>query len=1570
MTTRGHDIAVIGMSGRFPGANSVNEFWNNLIEQKESISFFDESTLNESGVPSKDYKQEGFVNAWGALDDIDLFDAGYFGISPREAQLMDPQHRIFLETAVHALEDAGCDPKGFDGYIAVFAGAGPNSYLIKNLLGRRDTMEEDDVALFIGNDKDFVPTRTSYKLGLRGPSMSIATGCSTSLVSIHMACRSLLTYQTDVALAGAVNIKLPQKVGYQYKQGSIYSQDGHCRAFDAEASGTIFGNGAGIVVLKRLDEALEDGDHIYAVVKGSAINNDGDSKAGYTAPSTSGEANVVAEALEIAQVEPEDISFLESHGTGTQLGDPIEVSALKKVFPHQEKRQYCALGAVKTNIGHLDGTSGAAGFIKTVLALHHKIIPANLHFEKPNPEIDFENSAFYIPIQTQAWETVKERLAGISSFGVGGTNAHAILGEAPIREASDPAPTKVLLTVSAKTVEALNTSCDNLARFLETHPNLNMADVAFSLQTGRTAHGQRKAVLCSSQQEAIDLLREASPYVFTADDAAQCTDAAFEALCDTLRKDPNNEEALILLARSWAGGGDHRFDGLYKNLRRQRIPLPLYPFQRQRYWVEPASKTNSDKEARTGLDEWTYLPTWTARPLCRKLPESDRTVLVLGHGRHLANSLVSHLRAAKVLTLYATPGESFEALSPHDFKVARTQASLEALLSHIQNQDWVLDQIVFIQPEPTGSMEAQFRSILDDGLNLAKALGVVNEPIQLIAISEDLFDVNGTESLNPAQAALLGPLRVLPQEMPHVTTTLIDISADSLHKHEAQLVAEVLAPISERTVALRGNRRWQQSLEAYPTPRPEMSAVQPGGTYVITGGLGGIGLELAGHLAEKEAGYLYLTSRKTLPPQDEWTTLRKDHPQADLVTSLLKLKTKLIGLEIVSVDVSDEVGMAHLFKGILDQRGTINGVIHSAGSSDKGPMLTKTQAQIDAVLATKLQGTLVLQKLLEDHRPDFVLYCSSMASHLGGIGQAAYCAANNFLDAFAIQQQSRQGRNTCSINWDSWAEVGMAANLDLPEELRSWQEDRLERLGIRPEEGKTLFEMALDTGLPNLAISTHDLTQRLTDKNQVVTQAMNDALAKGRGKRQLHPRPALSTPYAPAETALEKHMTPLWENALGISGIGIHDDFFELGGDSLNGMNMINQLQQDLGETIHVNMLFDAPSIALSAALFCREYPAAVSKLTGEAIDVAEKEAAARVTVDMVKQMRAEMPQIHDLDLDVLEDACENAVFVLAPPRSGSTLLRVMLGGHPNLFAPPEPLLFSFNNLGRRAKAFESDPFWLEGVTQAVKEATGMSADEAAARMRSFEEQGTSITDFFNWFQSQMGDRQLVDKTPSYAYEPQTLQRIEKMFKRARFIHLTRHPYAMIRSYEEARMDVQIRARFNRPLDLSSRQVAEMIYTICHENIRDFLATIPAERQMRVSFEDLVSQPGSEAERICSFLGLPMDERMLDPYAERGDLMTGGLHDESRMLGDIKFHQHKGIDSRVADSWRDAYGEDFLGAPAMEVANWLGYEAIDYKKSEESRSEAGPDMDAFDLLDQLDGLDEAQLEALLAEHSV
>ncbi|HEY0967625.1 MAG TPA: SDR family NAD(P)-dependent oxidoreductase [Opitutaceae bacterium] len=587
-------IVIVGLAGRFPGADDVDAFWQNLRAGREGIARLSDEALRAAGRADAELADPRLVKAIGAISDHDCFDAGFFGLNAREAEVLDPQHRVFFETAWTALESAGVDPARFAGSIGVFAGAGLNAYLLQNLAPNPEVVAAVGAfSVAIASDKDGLTQRLAYLLNLRGPAVTVQSTCSTSLVAVQLACQSLQAYQCDLALAGGVSVKTPHFAGYFHVEGGVASPDGHCRPFDAAARGTVPASGCGVVALRRLEDAQRDGDAILAVIRGAAVNNDGAAKVGFTAPGPDGQAEVIALAQAAAQVEPASIGYVEAHGTGTPLGDPIEVAALTRVFGNGTDRLApCVLGAVKSNLGHLDAAAGVAGLIKAALAVAQGEVPPTLHFSAPNPELRLDESPFFVNASTIPWPAIPgPRRAAVSSFGIGGTNAHVVLEEPPQSaphlksDAADFTSAPQLLPLSARSEAGLARAGARLADWLEANPTVALADVARTLQRGRRGFARRRVVRASTVAEAIDALRRG-------------VDAA----------DLPPEIA------AWRRSGDLAWPEAFATAGRT-VRLPTYAFERARYWIDapaprPASGPAAAKSVAADPAEWLYRAAW------------------------------------------------------------------------------------------------------------------------------------------------------------------------------------------------------------------------------------------------------------------------------------------------------------------------------------------------------------------------------------------------------------------------------------------------------------------------------------------------------------------------------------------------------------------------------------------------------------------------------------------------------------------------------------------------------------------------------------------------------------------------------------------------------------------------------------------------------------------------------------------------------------------------------------------------------------------------------------------------
>ena len=1498
-------VAIIGMAGQFPDAADVAKFWQNLCNGVEAIALFTDAELIASGVSLDVLNHASYVKAGSVLSDIDCFDAQFFGYSPREAEMMDPQHRIVLENAWQALEDAGYNPKATKIRTGVYVGSSISNYLLNNLLSNPQLVEGAGWATAIGNSRDFVSTRISYQLNLHGPSLSVNTACSTSLVTIHLACQGLLNYQCDMALGGGITVRIPQQAGYFYQEGEMTSPDGHCRPFDAKAQGTIFGSAVGLVVLKRLEDAIADGDHIYAVIKGSATNNDGSLKVGYTAPSVAGQAEVIAEAQALAGLDPETISYIEAHGTGTVLGDPIEIRALTQAFRAKTaKTGFCAIGSVKSNIGHVDAASGVAGLIKTVLALKHKQIPPTLHFEHPNPDIDFVNSPFYVNTVLKDWEwSSTPRRAGVSAFGMGGTNAHVVMEEAPEQEPSSISRPYQLLLLSAKTNTALDSATQNLANHLHQHPELSLADVAYTLQVGRQAFDHRRMLVCNSltdagsilenkdllfsqqqefqnrgvnflftgqgsqyirmaeglyQQESIfreqlelcakillpliglDLrdilypsasdidemaakLQEtaiAQPAIFAIEYAlaqlwmawgikpkamighslgeyvAACIAGVF-SLEDALRlvairgklmqalpkgkmlaitlpeseimpllnedlsvaainaanlsvvsgsieaidrlelrlqerrieyrqlhtshafhsammepmleafraeiekvklnaplipyisnisgdwitstqatdpkywiqhirqtvrfadglqtllqdsesvllevgagktlsalslrhpaKDPAQvvlsslrhpqeqksdvEMLLRTLGQLWLAGVAIDWDAFYEDEKRYRVPLPTYPFERQRFWIEPSFSTAQAMQSQPlkpstsklpDIADWFYVPCWkyAIKPVRDKSTPS--TYLVFLDEIGLGSQLVEKLVQEKHIAIAIKVGEEFTQICDRSYIINPSQPDdCDRLIKTLKSLNYKPSRVLHLWAVTAESEKMQERNAIAKTqelgfyslLYLTQSLARqgMTDNLQMQVISSNMQSVTGEETLQPEKATLLGTCKVIPQEYPNIHCQSIDISISKLGSWQAEklvdsLWQEITSSITEPVVAYRSNRRQIQTYEPMQLKSPmlEASRLKTRGVYLITGGLGGIGLVISEYLAKAFQARLVLVGRSVFPKREEWNVWLSAHETENLVSQKIRklLELEALGAEIlvVNADVADFDLMTEVVSQVKNRFGNINGVIHTAGVAGGGIIQQKTALEADRVMAPKLYGTIVLDRVLQNISLDFFALYSSMTSIVGGFGQVDYCAANAFLDAFAYDKLTQSSPFTVCMNWGAWQEVGMAAKTEVPLYLKEARQENLQQ-GLLSLEGIEAFNRILSHDFPQVLVSPQNLVIVVKPSAAEVSIAESTQIADQMPQvtRTLHPRPSqLNSTYVSPSNETEKAIANIWQQILGIEKVGIYDNFFDLGGDSLQGAQVIARLNQEFSTKIAAYNLYVAPTV-------------------------------------------------------------------------------------------------------------------------------------------------------------------------------------------------------------------------------------------------------------------------------------------------------------------------------------------------------------------------------------------------------
>lgn len=1774
----GTEIAIVGMAGRFPGAANVEAFWQNIRNGVDSIRPLTDEEARAAGASEQQLQDPTFIKVNAALDELDGFDADFFGYNPRDAEIMDPQQRIFLETAWAALEQAGYDPAQYKGQVGVFGGSTTSSYLVYNLATNPQLLQHmDQGQIDIGNGADFLATRVSYKFNLRGPSFTVQTACSTSLVAVHLACQALLGDECDMALAGGVAVHVDHPKGYHYIEGSILSPDGRTRTYDAEAVGTVFSSGVGVVVLKRLEDALADHDHIHAIIRGTAVSNDGSDKVGFPAPGVDGQAAVITEALSVAGVDAADIQYVEGHGSGTRLGDPIEIRALTKAFrTYTDKTAFCPIGSVKTNVGHLTGAAGIAGLIKTVLAMENREIPPSLHFDTPNPEIDFAHAPVFANLALRPWEAPEDtpRLAGVSSFGLGGTNAHLILQEAPPLPPTPPNASPQLILLSAKTATALETATGQLAAHLAQHPDLNLADVAYTLQVGRQAFAHRRLCIASSVTEAITALQEKQyhsqtvplqtipaltfictgagvrvntarqlyntmpvfrehikscalllrPYVgfdirtMLYPDAGQTTEslspptvaaaAAFVveyalaktweawgiipesvlgmgsgeitaavlagviSLADGVRlaageplalqadqvqaqtgslpifstqignwmgvqdynpgywnqlakdasPEPLTEKVMAALERIqqlpsrlllslgqittslpdgffqvthlhtlhhaealtpaemqrtlgalWLAGTAVAWQSLHNHETRQRVVLPTYPFERQRYWIEAQSNPNAHRpdeplQKNPDLGQWGYLPGWQSAPgLPRYRPPQTAESWLIFSDDTMGPLVAAQLAEAGQPVTLVQPGNDWDqaegcfTLNPDD--EAQYRHLLEMLSAPPQHMLFLWGLVLDTPFYPLAY--------------LAKAAGAAGNLTRLHIVTHEACAVNDQEALPPAQAALLGLNQTIPQEYAHLTSQVIDISArDSLTVQ--QLLAECVAEMLTPQVALRGRKRWRQALVSAPLNQPETAVFADSGTYLITGGLSGIGYDIARTLAEKASATLLLIDEQPADP-----------------AQLAQLRAAGARVVALPADLTSVTAMQTAVDEGVKTCGPLTGVFHSPTIADQQAFQAIADikpSQSDIFFRLKLTSLAVLAEVIADLPLEFCVVSSALSTVLGGVGFAAFTAAAHSTNAL-VQQLNRQGTFPwLALNWDVWKFDQEAEAMPVLSELS--------RLALDRQEGYEVLERALATAVyDTVLISTTSLPQRLARRQQKASLP---------GKN-LYGRPALWTEYVAPRNDIEERVVAIWQQVLGIEKIGVDDNFFELGGHSLLATQLHNQLHHEFGVELSLQRLFadataagvakgiarglaegghtDKPILQKLKEAFPVERPSIVEaylrQKTANSLNISPEEIPADgdlsgfdlqlTTLDLMWNLKRDLkvqfypheilgiPRLPDLAQFVWQQQERLAnlpayatkkplsiytikehrtsthkrahftppkkknkrlLFVLSSPRAGSTLFRVMLAGHPQIFCPPEISLLFFKDMQewQQNVSFGQDFTWpAEGLHWALVELLKLEPKEGWSLIEKMVAENHTVPDVYNQIQTLAGERLVVDKTPPYAMDMETLQRAEQIFEDAVYIHLVRHPYAMMESFLRVRLDQQFSSSLFDDPNPDPYIVAETIWATANRNLTTFLKGIDPARHRLVRYEDLVQSPEATMREVCELLSLPYDSALLTPYDGRRERMMGGI-------GDPNILTHTDIDPSLAETWREITLPRRLDPGTQLLAQQLGYE--------------------------------------------
>ncbi|MEN2977918.1 condensation domain-containing protein [Tistrella bauzanensis] len=1221
------DIAVIGMACRVPGAGDLAALDRLLVEAREGIS----EVGADDGITDPRY-----VRRKGLLDDPFGFDAGLFGYAPREAALIDPQARLLLELAWAALDHAGHGPRRRDmaglplpvGRVGIYAGAGISTYLLTHLLNNPALADlATPFEAVLANSGDSLVARVAYDLDLRGPAVDVQTACSTSLVAVHMAVQALIAGECRMALAGGVSIDLPSPTGYWYQPGMILSPDGRCRPFSAEAAGTVPGSGGGVVVLKRLEDALTDRDHVHAVIRGSATNNDGAARIGFTAPGVDGQAEVIAEALALAGIDPADIGMIEAHGTATPIGDPIEVQALTRAFGRDAPRGRCLLGSIKGNLGHLNAAAGVVGLIKAVRAVETGIVPATLHADRPNPALDLDATPFRLVTETQPWPAIAgPRRAGVSSFGMGGSNAHLVIEQAP-GPVQPPAAMPVPLFLSARSAAALDRLTAAMAGVAP------CADAGFTLLAGRASFAHRRVLLPDGAGafQAIDGIAADTPVTvaLTTDDAAlrqrltalglEVADPARSAAGPVVRlaSDGDDQTALLrLIATAWTQGAGVDPARLY-GAGRRRVPLPGYPFEHTHFEIPRPQPRDMTAGADDPLAlpprladpaDWFWLPGW--REIAG--PDIDTTdaaaaipgpVLILADGLGVSALIAERLRAGGRQVTLVTPGADYGEVAPDHITLdpadpaqfRRLAADLAAggrdpaTILH----GWALEGRG-ARSADAGQIDTVQTLGLHALLHLLQALASPGGGMhrRLLVAADRLLAVTDDSEIRPDHAPLLGAARIVSQEYDRIVARVTDPGTGAAAGIADRLLQELAATDSveaPRVTTWRGGRRFVPDH----APRRLAGNGRPrfptGGVTVITGGLGGMGLAFAEEVAaEAPDGALVLIGRSVFPDPADWDDwLAENGDDGAVARAIIRLKAitaQGTAVMVATADVADQPAMDRVLRVARDRFGPVTAVLHAAGLADyEGVIHGRARARTDAVMAAKLHGTLVLDALTATDPLSLFLICSSLGTSLYHVkfGQVGYAAANEFIDIFARARAADPARPgaTVAINWSDWRDSGMSVAA-----LARWADrtgiatsDYISD-GLTDAEGRLAMRRAAGQSAPRIAVSQHDLT-RLVAQDPLRARAF---LAE---TDRAHARPALGTAYVAPRTDAERAVAQIWQRLLGIDRIGAQDDFYDLGGHSLLATQVVSRIAERLKVDVPLDSFLDDPTVAHLAAL-------------------------------------------------------------------------------------------------------------------------------------------------------------------------------------------------------------------------------------------------------------------------------------------------------------------------------------------------------------------------------------------------
>ena len=1433
----GTEIAVIGMHGIFPGANDLDAFWDNLADGKESIDI--------KGINNTATKGNGaHINAVAMPQDYACFDAPFFGFTPKDAKLMDPQHRVFLECAQAAFENAGYIPDNFSGSIGVYAGCSTNTYLLFNLLSNPELLAQiDPIQIDAANGSDYLATKVAYLLNARGPAFTIQSACSTSLVAIHTACQSLLNYDCDMALAGGVSIDPQQAKGYEYLEGGIRSPDGHCRAFDKAAQGTVMGSGAGTIVLRRLDDALKDNDHIWAVVRGSACNNDGATKVGYSAPSIEGQSSVIGEALAVANCHAESISYVEAHGTGTNLGDPVEVRALTKAF-NTSKKQYCRIGTVKSNIGHLAGAAGVSGLIKTVLALKYKTIPASLHYSEPNPKIDFANSPFIVNDKTIPWATgVEPRRAGVSSFGLGGTNAHLILEEAPERpESEEPEARPRLFILSGRTETALSQAADRLANFCKKNQSPRLDDIQFTLQLGRKAFPQRECFVATDTAELLDILQ-------TADHVDR-----FGRYCK------HRERPVYFLFPGYGSQYSGMAYGLYR-----RYPvfaecidycIEILKTQHNINYADilfPPGNISSNSEALTSdapihAVHHAQMAMFILDYAVAKLMQSwgIQPQAMLGHstGEYVAACIAGVFSLEDAVKLLAVRGDLMKKLLPPGRMMTVHMAA--------ENVQALLNEDISIASINTPTMTVVSGSVA--------AVETLQSELEQRQVEYRVLNAPHAYHSHRMQAVLT-PFKQYMQSVKLSAPTIPYIS----NVTGTWITADQAQSPDYWTQHIHSTVQFSDGIKLLMENQlPVFLEVGPGHS---------LSNMVRGHLSKGQVVNIVSTVR---------TPRKIVADDAFILRSLGELWLSGVDIDWEALNLNTN-GKKIPLPSYAFERKKYWVEANTANSQNSQP------ADGDWNDVSGSSDTLPASNTMESDRPElstrYLVPKSSLEKKIAAIWGKVF------------------GIESIGVR-DNFYELGGHSML-MPQLYRHYQDTFSIDLPL-----KTLFEN--ETIAETATAIQIEIDKSNSSETKIFEKVTTAFPTKKLGILEEYLLEKISASF-PNQDIVTEDLSSLDLSSVAMDWVlAFRKDF---------------EIQIYIHEIPRWKTVRDGAELILSAL----ERNTSLTSLVNEG---RTDEYSEKIGPQYYMEYRQAAPS---------KKNPKPMVFLHSAPRSGSTLLRSMLAGHSQLFCPPELNLLYFPTMQAWKKHIglgNQFEWTAQGLHWALVELMQLRSEEGWSLIKGYVDKNRTTQEVYAQLQTLVKDRILVDKTPPYALQMETLDHAEQMFDNAKYIILTRHPYAVIESFLRLRLDKFFEQSLFNESDVNPFIVAETVWYKSYKNLLDFKEKISADKVIVITYEDYVARPDKTMMNICEFLDLPFEKSLLTPYDGNKQRMMGGL-------GDPNILQHKGIEAALGETWKNINLPHTLRKETVDLAQQLGY-----KLPEESQPIGQPSEDALSNLPQ------------------